>query len=129
MHESKSPTTNPIDKFGIVVAVAKNGVIGIDGGIPWRVPNDRKIFKSLTTGKILVIGKRTFEEHADLVHVNHTRACIVVSRSTNTLNIDESKAPDTSFQLATSLDEALELANTLQTTGNDSNDDISVETS
>ena len=45
----------------LVVAVADNGVIGDRGGIPWRIPEDKKRFKTLTLGKPLVMGRRTWE--------------------------------------------------------------------
>ncbi len=45
----------------IVVARADNGVIGKDGGLPWRLPADLKRFKALTMGKPMIMGRRTFE--------------------------------------------------------------------
>lgn len=45
----------------IVVAVARNGVIGADGGLPWRIPEDMSHFKQLTMGHALVMGRATFE--------------------------------------------------------------------
>lgn len=45
----------------IVVAVADNGVIGADGGMPWRLSGDLKRVKALTMGKPLIMGRRTFE--------------------------------------------------------------------
>jgi dihydrofolate reductase len=45
----------------LVVAVAKNGVIGNDGGLPWRLSSDLKIFRRLTMGKPLIMGRRTFQ--------------------------------------------------------------------
>lgn len=44
-----------------IVAVAKNGVIGARGGLPWRISSDSKRFKALTMGKPLILGRRTFE--------------------------------------------------------------------
>ncbi len=44
-----------------VAAVAHNGVIGADNGLPWRVSSDLKHFKALTMGKPLILGRRTFE--------------------------------------------------------------------
>lgn len=43
----------------IVVAVARNGVIGRDGTLPWRLPDDLKRFKALTLGKPCVMGRKT----------------------------------------------------------------------
>ena len=44
-----------------IVAVAENGVIGRDGGLPWRLPADLKRFKALTMGKPMIMGRKTFE--------------------------------------------------------------------
>jgi dihydrofolate reductase len=44
-----------------VVAVAKNNVIGRNGDLPWRVSSDLKLFKRLTTGKPVIMGRRTWE--------------------------------------------------------------------
>jgi len=45
----------------LVVAVADNGVIGRDGGLPWRLSSDLKTFRRLTMGKPLIMGRRTFQ--------------------------------------------------------------------
>jgi dihydrofolate reductase len=44
----------------LIVAVAENGVIGADGAIPWRLKSDMLRFKALTTGKPIVMGRKTF---------------------------------------------------------------------
>ena len=45
----------------LVAAVARNRVIGANGGLPWRLSSDLKRFKALTWGKPLVMGRKTFE--------------------------------------------------------------------
>lgn len=45
----------------IYVAIAKNGVIGRDGGLPWRLSTDLKRFKAGTMGKPIVMGRKTWE--------------------------------------------------------------------
>jgi len=45
----------------IVAAVARNGVIGADGGLPWHLPDDLRLFKETTLGHVLVMGRRTYE--------------------------------------------------------------------
>src|ERR1700690_436631 len=45
----------------LVLAVADNGVIGLSGGIPWRIPDDMKRFKALTMGKPIVMGRKTWD--------------------------------------------------------------------
>lgn len=43
------------------VARAKNGVIGKDGKLPWRLKSDLALFRSLTLGKPVIMGRKTFE--------------------------------------------------------------------
>jgi dihydrofolate reductase len=45
----------------IVVAAARNGVIGRDGGMPWRLPTDLKHFKALTLRRPVVMGRKTWQ--------------------------------------------------------------------
>lgn len=45
----------------LVVAAAKNNVIGRGGELPWHLPDDLRHFKRLTTGKPIIMGRRTFE--------------------------------------------------------------------
>lgn len=45
----------------IVVAVARNGVIGRDGDMPWRLSTDLRRFKALTVGHPVIMGRKTFE--------------------------------------------------------------------
>jgi dihydrofolate reductase len=45
----------------LVAAVAANGVIGKDGRLPWRLPEDLKHFKKLTLGHPVIMGRRTWE--------------------------------------------------------------------
>ena len=44
-----------------VLARARNGVIGRDGDLPWRIPADLKHFKALTQGAPMLMGRKTFE--------------------------------------------------------------------
>jgi len=84
----------------LVVAVTSNGVIGADGGLPWHIPADFRRVKSLTMGKPLVMGRKTFES---LPGVLPGRRHIVITRD-----------PDWSAdgaEVAHSLDQALTMAN------------------
>jgi len=45
----------------LIVARAVNGVIGRDGKLPWHISDDLKRFKRLTTGTIMIMGRRTFD--------------------------------------------------------------------
>jgi dihydrofolate reductase len=44
-----------------IAAVARNGVIGADGDIPWRIPADWARFKRLTMGQVLIMGRKTWD--------------------------------------------------------------------
>jgi dihydrofolate reductase len=45
----------------LVAAVAANGVIGADGKLPWRIPEDLRHFKALTLGHPVIMGRKTWE--------------------------------------------------------------------
>jgi dihydrofolate reductase len=53
-----APTASPLV---LVAALARNRVIGRAGGLPWRLPDDLRHFKELTTGGVVVMGRRTWE--------------------------------------------------------------------
>ncbi|MGI9224218.1 MAG: dihydrofolate reductase [Woeseiaceae bacterium] len=45
----------------LIVAASTNNVIGSDGELPWHLPDDLRNFKRLTTGKPIVMGRKTFD--------------------------------------------------------------------
>lgn len=47
--------------ISLLVARARNGVIGRDNALPWRLPADLRRFRALTMGKPMLMGRRTFE--------------------------------------------------------------------
>ena len=55
------PSHQPL-KLSIIAAVAKNGVIGQGGKVPWRVPEDLKHFRQSTTGHAVIMGRKTWDE-------------------------------------------------------------------
>ena len=48
-------------KVSLIVAVSRNGVIGINNQLPWHLPEDLKYFKSVTMGKPIVMGRKTYD--------------------------------------------------------------------
>jgi dihydrofolate reductase len=48
--------------ISLIVAVARNGVIGRKGDLPWHLPKDLRRFKALTMGHHLVVGRKTWQE-------------------------------------------------------------------
>ena len=65
-------------KITLIAAVAENRVIGRNGGLPWRLPEDLRRFKKRTEGHIVIMGRRTFES---LARPLPNRPAIVVSRN------------------------------------------------
>ena len=60
-----------------IVAMAKNRVIGKNGGLPWpSIKEDFKHFKEFTTGKTLIVGKNTF----DTLPLLKNRECLVLTK-------------------------------------------------
>jgi dihydrofolate reductase len=64
--------------ISLIAAMARNGVIGRDNRLPWRLPADLQHFKALTLGKPMVMGRRTWESLPGLLP---GRRHIVVSRN------------------------------------------------
>lgn len=85
--------------ISIIVAMAKDRIIGHKGQLPWQLPGDLQRFKRLTMGQTLVMGRRTFESIGAPLPGRRT---IVVSRDL------AYSAPG--CDVAASLDEALSLA-------------------
>ena len=54
-------TSPSLPSISLIVARSANGVIGRDNQLPWRLPADLQRFKSLTIGKPILMGRRTFE--------------------------------------------------------------------
>lgn len=84
----------------ILVAIARNGIIGRDGDLPWRLSTDLKRFKALTLGKPIVMGRKTWESFPKRPLPGRTN--IVITRKQD--------FADEGAVVAHSLDEALETA-------------------
>jgi dihydrofolate reductase len=68
-------------RLTLIAAVARNGVIGRDNQLPWRLPEDLKRFKALTTGNVVVMGRKTWESLPESFRPLPGRRNIVVSRN------------------------------------------------
>ncbi len=66
--------------INIIAAFSKNHTIGFKGKIPWDIPEDKKNFKRLTMGHVIIMGRKSFEE---IGHPLSGRINIVVSSSSN----------------------------------------------
>jgi dihydrofolate reductase len=85
----------------LVAAVARGGVIGRDGGIPWRLPEDLAHFKAVTTGHAVVMGRKTWESIPDRFRPLPDRRNVVVTR--------DREWQATGAERASSVEDALEL--------------------
>jgi dihydrofolate reductase/RimJ/RimL family protein N-acetyltransferase len=66
--------------LALIAALSRNYVIGNKGIIPWRIPGEQRRFKELTTGKTVIMGKRSFEEIGKPLP---NRKTIVISNTSN----------------------------------------------
>jgi dihydrofolate reductase len=67
-------------RLSLIVAMAKNRVIGADGKIPWHLPNELQLFKQVTMGHHIVMGRKTFESIGRLLP---GRTTVIVTRQQN----------------------------------------------
>ena len=80
---SNPPTSNAsrltphASRISLIVAMARNRVIGADNRIPWHLPNELKLFKSLTVGHHMIMGRRTYESIGRLLP---GRTTVIVTR-------------------------------------------------
>ena len=65
---------------GLIWAQSTSGVIGRDGGIPWRLPEDQTRFKELTMGHTVVMGRLTWESLPAKVRPLPGRRNVIVTR-------------------------------------------------
>ncbi len=84
--------------FKAIAALSENRVIGDQGKLPWHLPDDLKWFKQLTTGKTIVMGRKTYES---IGRPLPNRRTLVLSRSGN---------PIPGVEIIRSLDEVPESA-------------------
>jgi dihydrofolate reductase len=67
-------------KIALVAAVARGGVIGRDGGLPWRLPEDMARFREVTMGHPVVMGRRTWESLPERFRPLPGRRNVVLTR-------------------------------------------------
>ncbi len=65
--------------LSMIVAVANNGVIGVNNTLPWHLPEDLKRFRALTMGHHIIMGRKTYESLGRLLP---GRITVIVSTET-----------------------------------------------
>lgn len=86
-------------KLALIAAYAQNRVVGIDNKLPWHLPEDLKYFKRCTSGKAIIMGRKTYES---IGRPLPNRTNIVITRN------PAFKADG--VKVVTSLNDAIELA-------------------
>lgn len=84
-------------RLALIAAVARNGVIGRGGQLPWRISADLQFFKTTTMGKPMIMGRRTFESIGKALP---GRTNIVVTRNSEFAADDVEVAGDLDQALA-----------------------------
>ena len=69
-----------MSRLSLIVAMGKNRVIGVDGAIPWRLPNELQLFKRVTMGHHIIMGRKTWESIGRLLP---GRTTVIVTRQKN----------------------------------------------
>ena len=77
-------------RIELIAAVARNGVIGRNGRLPWHLPDDLKHFKNLTLGHPIIMGRRTYES---IGRPLPGRRSIVVSTTAGNTNLSTIALP------------------------------------
>ncbi len=67
-----------MSKLSLIVAIAKNNVIGVDNTLPWHLPEDLKRFKALTMGHHIIMGRKTYDSLGRLLP---GRTTVIVTRN------------------------------------------------
>jgi dihydrofolate reductase len=86
-------------RISMIWAMAENNVIGRDNKLPWHLPNDLKYFKKITTGKPIIMGRKTYDSIGKPLP---NRTNIVITRDT--------KFYEDGVKVVHTLDDAIELA-------------------
>ena len=85
----------------IVAAISKNGIIGQGGNLPWHIPEDMVHYKKLTMGKVIVMGRKTWESIPEKYRPLSGRTNVVITSQ-------EGYLVPPGVQIFNSLEQALE---------------------
>jgi dihydrofolate reductase len=93
-----------------IAAMASNRTIGVDGDLPWKIPEDMRFFRTITSGHVLIMGRKTFETFPSLLP---NRFHIIITRQPNYTPPGKIVGDSDQYLVVTSTDEALEAAQAL----------------
>lgn len=90
-----------------IAAMASNRTIGVDGDLPWSIPEDMRFFRTFTAGHVLIMGRKTFESFPSLLP---KRFHIIVTRKTDYTPAKSIVGDSDQFLVVHTTEEALEAA-------------------
>lgn len=87
----------------LIAAISSNGVIGHNGDLPWVLPDDFKRFRKMTTGKTVIMGRKTFEsisrplpDRQNIVITSHPWLSSGIDHASNVIDaVNKSRSDDT----------------------------------
>nr|AIA17809.1 Dihydrofolate reductase [uncultured bacterium] len=93
-----------------IAAMARNRVIGVDGDLPWNIPEDFKFFKDKTSGHAMIMGRKTFES---LPQALPGRLHIIVTRQEGYApSLPANAKPGTALKVVSTIEDAVAFART-----------------
>lgn len=104
-----------------IAAMASNRTIGVDGDLPWSIPEDMRFFRKFTSGHVLIMGRKTFESFPSLLP---NRFHIIVTRQADYTPAKSIVGDSDQFLVVSSTDEALEAAAALTEAEPDWGDEV-----
>jgi len=96
-------------KISIIAAIGKNRELGKDNKLLWNIPEDFKRFKDLTSGHIVIMGRKTYESLPEKFRPLPNRISIVVTRN-NQFTILARSYKDSKVVICNSLEAAIQKA-------------------
>lgn len=66
--------------ISLIAAISKNNCIGRDNDLPWHIPEDLEFFKKMTKGKVVLMGRKTWESIPEKYRPLPGRTNVVISR-------------------------------------------------
>ncbi|WP_066522064.1 dihydrofolate reductase [Curtobacterium ammoniigenes] len=93
--------SEPLPGVGLIWARTPAGVIGADGGIPWRLPEDLARFRAITDGTRVVMGRRTWDSLPERVRPLPGRRNVVLTSDPEWYASGAERAPDLAAALDT----------------------------
>ena len=102
-----SPHSSPRPPLALIVAKARNNVIGVQGGLPWHLPEDLKFFKQKTLNNPVIMGRKTYQSIGFLLP---NRLNIIVTRDPDKMITSMAGENDKNLSITNDLRSAIDIA-------------------